>query len=358
MSNQTEAFCLLINNCHTLEFYACQQDQYFINNTIFYFYPGNHTLDRSLDLKNVHNVTIQGLSGSEPVNLALDSLVSIIWKNCQCIKISSIDFYLADNFTHSLVFELTQSVELSNITIFGKRSSGCSSILSQESTLDISDSRFVEIKGLIGSALMISDSSVVTFIGNNRFDSNEAKLGGAIYLHSSVLTFNGHSHLINNIASRLSMSDINDTLCYLSLSEIEYQYWYSGGAIFSNNSTLIISNNSSFIENFAREYGGSIFAIYGNMTIRAQGSVLFDRNHAGFSGGAINLVYTTSEIIVNGSISFQNNNAFFGGAIYVVNTNVSFSMEKASTSSHNFLNVCHSKTDSQYYGILIFFLTM
>ena len=193
-------------NFRTLEEYAVQQDQHFVNDTIFYLYPGIHTLNRSLETKNVHNLTIHGLSGSEPVIVVLDSLVSIIWKNCQCIKFSTIDFYLVDNFTHSIVFELTQSVQLLNISVFGNRSSGCSSILSQDSTLDISDSNFAGIKVLIGSALIISDSSVVTFAENNRFESNEAKRGGAIYLHNSMLTFNGISHLINNVANRMNVS--------------------------------------------------------------------------------------------------------------------------------------------------------
>ena len=117
----------------TLEEYASQQDQYFVNDTIFYLYPGMHTLSRNLDVTDVHNLTIEGLSGSEPVVVVLDSSVSIIW----CIKLFSVDFYLADNFTYSIVFELTQSVELSNISIFGNGSYGCSSVLSQESTLDI-----------------------------------------------------------------------------------------------------------------------------------------------------------------------------------------------------------------------------
>ena len=174
---------------HTLEFYASQQDQYFVNDTIFYFYPGIHTLDRSLDLKNVHNVTIRGLSSSEPVILILGSSVRIIWRSCWCIKFSSIDFYLAESFTHTI--ELTQSVQLSNVSIFGNGSSGCSSILIQGSALDINDSGLVVIKGIIGSALMISDSSVVTFAGNNRCENSEAEHGGAIYLHSSMLTLKG-----------------------------------------------------------------------------------------------------------------------------------------------------------------------
>ena len=66
---------------------------------LFYFYPGIHTLNRSLHVENVHNLTIQDLSGSEPVILVINQCYL---ENCFCIKISSIDFYLTEynKFSH------------------------------------------------------------------------------------------------------------------------------------------------------------------------------------------------------------------------------------------------------------------
>ena len=44
--------------CHNLSFYS---DDYFTDDTIFYFLEGTHTLQRTLEINNVSNLTLQGL---------------------------------------------------------------------------------------------------------------------------------------------------------------------------------------------------------------------------------------------------------------------------------------------------------
>ena len=135
--------------CLTLQEYADQPDVYFINNTIVYFEPGSHQLNSTLKLSNVHNFTFQGLPSDVDANVLLGSLVSITWKNCSNIEIFSLTFSLLKSFTFSIVFEHTQLVQLSNISVFGHGNEhvGCSSIMSRHSTLCIRDSNFAGIQG-------------------------------------------------------------------------------------------------------------------------------------------------------------------------------------------------------------------
>ena len=76
---------LLIFETAALKYYVtpnkttgCSNDQqqvYFTNDTIFFFELGNHRLNSSLTLTNLHNLTFQGLPGNESVNVSLGSLV-------------------------------------------------------------------------------------------------------------------------------------------------------------------------------------------------------------------------------------------------------------------------------------------
>ena len=64
--------------CFTVNEYASNSDEYFVNNTRFYFYPGIHRLDYSLNLVNVHNFSFLGWpDGDQVVTIAVDSSASI-----------------------------------------------------------------------------------------------------------------------------------------------------------------------------------------------------------------------------------------------------------------------------------------
>lgn len=122
--------------------YASEPEVYFVSNTIFYFYPGIHRLRDSLRLKNLYNFSFRSLP-TETDNdtfISVCNSASITWEKSWNIEISSISFFLNDTFTFIIRFELSLFVKLSNISVFGRGYRGYSSIISQESTLDISNS--------------------------------------------------------------------------------------------------------------------------------------------------------------------------------------------------------------------------
>ena len=304
------------STCLTLQEYANQPDKYFTNHTIFYFQPGSHRLNSDLNVVNLHHLTLQGLQDSELVNVLFGPSISVTWKNCSNIEISSISFSLLDYFIYGIVFKHSNLVQISNVSVFGNESIGCSSIMSLHSTLGIKDSNFVGIQGTFGAALMIVGSCVI-FTGNNKFVSNTALFGGSLYLFESTVTLNGISTFMNNNSSKGSGLDHYCTYRARVFVIIDNYMKGSGGAIYCKSSTLIINGEYSIFANNSAEASGGAIAARINGSITIQGFTLFERNVAyELEGGAISFLFGT--LILHGNISFINNKAIKGGALSVV----------------------------------------
>ena len=306
--------------CRTLQEYASEPERYFANNTSFYFYSGVHRLDDSLRLKNVHNISFQGLpTGNGVVNILMAFSASISWEKSWNIEISSINFILLDNFSFTLRFELSLFFHLSNISIFGNGYSGCSSVMSHESEIDISNSKFIGINGFLGAAVMMVASNI-TFRGNNVFLNNTAASGGSIYLFDSRLTLNGTNLFLNNTSSSYSEELINGKMssCNYHTEKIK-RYTGSGGAIFCITSYLRVYEHSNFTANVAKSTGGALLVDTSDFFIH--GIAAFSQNIADDSGGALLLTNTTSNI--SGNLSLNRNEAEAGGAIVVTKGKIS-----------------------------------
>lgn len=96
----------------------------------------------------------------------------------------------------------------------------------------------------------------------------------------------------------------------------------SGGAIYSNQSSVSFSGNVSFISNSADESGGAIYAISSNVAWNGDDAIQFGFNSAN-DGGAI-FAYESAVSWVGSDTRFVSNSAFDGGAIHVHNSTVSW----------------------------------
>ena len=272
----------------TLEDYA-NQPVNFANNTIFYFCPGTHRLNTSLKLTSVHNFTMQGLPENETVLVVLNPLINITWDTCYNIEISSISFKLIGHISYSIIFEQSLLVRLFNITVLGSERKGQSSTTIQNSSLVITDSKFIGIYGFMGAALRIFDYSVVTFTGHNAFKNNKAKYGGAVYSLESVLIFNGTNLFMNNTGTtygggiEVVLSDVTlaETVMFVGNMAI------MGAAIYSTDSKVTVKGNTSFELNIAY-YGGGIM-VFGTskLVLIVPVYLIFTQNYAKIAGGAL-----------------------------------------------------------------------
>ena len=270
----------------------------------------------------------------------------------QNVSLSSIHFYVTENFTHLLVFENTSAINLSNIAITSDMNGvGCSAVLIKDSDdANFLDTSFIGISGIYGAALVV-DRSNVTFSGNSTFMYNHGYVGGAIFSISSSLLFNGNNTFMNNKVS-YDGTVLDTALCSYSntttavVAESNYYCTGSGGAVTSLCSLLIISGNSKLIKNCAGNYGGTIFTsslewtsgfeIGGNCSnLRINGNSTFAENQADL-GGAIATLASSS--IFEGLVKFVSNSAnSYGGAlaIFESSSEVKFLIEKVSFSNNN-----------------------
>ena len=306
----------------TFDQYANDPEQHFISDTTFIFLPGEHQLNCSLDLDGVQNVSFQGML-TENVMVQLGPQVGLVFSNCEGIEIKSLIFLLSGDYEYRLMFYDASNVNLQNIVFLSteeENTHGNSSVVSQASEINISDSSFMGLRGQFGAALLVLDSSNVTFMGTNTFTNNSAKLGGAIHSVSSALQFDGISIFTDNIAS------LDDTHKSDDLDDGGI-----GGAVYVSNSQLIMTGCGQFLTNSAKNLGGAVAAV-NNSVVVINGSscdsnpigIVFDGNYvtsvaeAPFneigSGGAIYINYSIANIT---NISLQNNSSpMHGGAAY------------------------------------------
>ena len=189
--------------CFTIDEYASLIDKFFLNDSTFSFGPGNHSLNIGLNISGINNVSFIGFpDNSDAVMVFINRSACIIsWEDCGNIEITNIKFIIKSNFPHILLFNSSLLVKLTNITILGNGHTGCSAIISNKSTVNISNSKFIGIKGHSGTTLLASESNI-TFAGINFFTENMASVGGAVNFYHSCVFFNGINIFSNNSAIR------------------------------------------------------------------------------------------------------------------------------------------------------------
>ena len=348
----------------TFDQFAQNPEQYFLSDTTFIFLPGDHQLSISINLHCIHNVSLHGMLTEGYVTIRLGSQVGLSFDNCDGIEIRSLNFLLSDNFEYGLMLSETNDAKLYNITLGpedGTNSTGCSAIVSQVSTINISDSSFVGINGQNGAALLALNSSRIIFTGVNNFSHNSANLGGAVHSVGSTLQFTGISSFTNNSAI-LNVLHENHTqsLCFNNNSNDSGM----GGAIYAENSNVNISSCAQFLGNKATNLGGAI-AVVNDSKVIIDGSscftelqpmivtVLFDGNHVingSFSyfmnvvrSGAGGAIFANDCVININNVSLINNTSpGYGGAAHFNLSNITL---------HN-INAVNNRVDNFFGGAI------
>ena len=349
--------------CLTLADYAnrSNKDTYFVDGSTFYLSLGNHVLDIGLKLSGIFNVSFSGLPDIGANIMVLNS-AGITWEMCENIEISNIVFNVITHFTYIISFEFTFYVKLFNITFLGDHDIvGCSSIICERSTVDISNSTFVGIIGFSGASLTASES-LITLAGNI-FSKNIALLGGAISLFKSTVSVRGNNSFVENSAlSRFTHPRDDIVGICKHLFDSESLEAGSGGAIYcvssnlSNNDCSIIKKNVTnetllvgvggqsnnfcshsykssyllFLDNSASRVGitlgsgGALFIHKSVISFNFKCNIYCKNNWVNYNGGAI--VLTESSMQLCGNVSMVSNGAMYGGAMYTESSNISFSL--------------------------------
>ena len=261
----------------TFDQFAQNPEQYFLSGTTFIFHPGDHQLYNTISLHGIQNISFQGMSVEESAIIRLGPQIGLSFDDCDGIEIKSLNLILSGDFEYRIMFSDTNDVKIHNVMMRqeNKNSTGCSAMVSKVSVITISDSSFMDISGQSGAILVAINSSLITFTGSNRFSNNSAKLGGAIHSICSTLQFTGPG--ITNFENNTAFSNENDTYtpCFSNVYNNDNGL---GGAVFAENSHIIISGCAQFVGNIATYRGGAI-AVINSSTIVIDGSLCFNELH-------------------------------------------------------------------------------
>ena len=142
--------------------------------------------------------------------------------------------------------------------------------------------------------------STINIFGSNYFSRNQVLIEGTLFVFNSRVFFNGSTIFDGN--EGFGTPD----------------YPVQGGAIYMENSTVVIQGTANFTENSITGFGfgGAISALGSNLSINA--TVIFFNNSAG--GGVI--YAEVSCVQLAGVVTFENNQAVIGGAILMVDGSV------------------------------------
>ena len=229
--------------CLTLDQYNQQTETYFTTGSTFVFLAGNHTINTTVNLTSISEITLRGERNSQ-VNILCLNRFGFIIQNVSHLSIEGLVFLSASTTIGTVAMKIIDSngVWIHNVGFQGSF-----------------------IKTLRGLHITSSDTITVTSCS---FEGNSAHDGGAIYVTAeSNLTLNA-SRFIVNIATR------------------------HGGAIYASGSNLTLSDNM---------FSGNIAGIGGAMYVTAESSVTisdnaFTHNRAVFDGGAIYSKYSIVSI--------------------------------------------------------------
>ena len=94
--------------CLTIDEYASQIDKFFLNDSIFSFNPGNHSLNIGINISSINNVSFYGLPDNSVTIMVLNRSSCISWEDCKNIEITNINFIIESDFGYILSLILFQ----------------------------------------------------------------------------------------------------------------------------------------------------------------------------------------------------------------------------------------------------------
>ena len=229
--------------CLTLDQYNQQKETYFTTGSTFVFLAGNHTINTTVNLTSISEVTLRGERNSQ-VNILCLNQFGILIQNISILSIEGLVFLSGNTTIGTVALKIIDSneIRIDNVGFQGSYSFS---------------------KKYTGLDITFSDTITVT---SCYFEGNTAENGGAIYVTAeSNLTLNACTFIGNNAARH-------------------------GGAIYASGSNLVLSDNM-FSGNTAGDGGAMYVTAESSVTISDNA---FTHNRAGGNGGA---VYSEESII-------------------------------------------------------------
>ena len=306
-------------SCLTLSMLAANSSNYLDSNTMvtMAFLEGNHTLDSELVVSNIDGSLMLSTYGSGTTAIICSGGASLVFRNITLLQINGLKFIRCsskvehvDQFTlensrfhggdkdsalhlmHTNT-SIVQSFFMSNTAgTYQGHVEVFAHIRDNYYTFPYPLPNIQSNSARVGGALIVT-SSIVN-VKRSHFESNTAKMGGAIYLELGSIINISNCTFINNSATGCS-----DDHCH-------------GGALFIDSGCTVTAHNSTFMNNTAG-YGGGAIALFQGAFLDTHN--VLSSNIAGSLGGAI-FAYSRSRITINKGC-YSKNRCTYGGAIYL-----------------------------------------
>ena len=324
----SSTLCPAKYNCTTLSHFVNYSNHLKLNTNLIFF-PGSHTIDSNITIKNVTTFSMSSiLNTSSSITITCHragDTVGISFTNVTEVDVSGLNFTSCGYHRVNLV----KQYRLRGCTFMNHNRTAVKLINSSAyitATSFISNSvQDIDLTLRIGAAIIVNGSEVS--IMHSKFERNSAVFGGGaifVTLESKAI---------------ISCSTFTDNHVDRKEHRISYIYFLSphGGALYSDDGCTIVIDNSSFIKNSALCGGvlssknSRLFVQQSNFTdnsVSDNGGVIasdtsllylvknqFINNFAHLAGGVFNLDHTNSTIIDS---VFINNEAQNGGVIHVL----------------------------------------
>ena len=182
---------------------------------------------------------------------------------------------------------------------------------------------FVECAASYEGGAVYSYAATASLTGNITFESNSATSGGALHARWSNVRVTERSKFEKNIAVfGGGIYTDNSTFIFNDSSTFRgNKADYTGGGIYTARSVLNFVGTSSMIENSAAREGGGIYTRDGS-AVNVLGWSNYQNNSAEYTGGGISAFQSSFKLA--GHNTFESNKAAEGGGFYAFDCTVNF----------------------------------
>ena len=334
--------------CHNLSFYIADYASYFIDNTIFYFLEGTHTLQDTLEISDVNNITLQGLGEIEQgfhetimqstsvIMCSDNNRAGIEFTNCVDVAIKSLTVAncgLATNISDQRLYSgQLYSVQTNVSFLF----------------VDIINVTLEWVSVLNGSDYgLCLVNALDVFIVYSSFANNGAPEtlngGNVLILYDDKLETLTRVNIVKSnftlgLGYGMALWYLNDSKANVIIDNSNFLYnvvQYRGGGVYIrlySGSGSIEFHNCTIYNNTGQQYGGGvqINSYGGNGRIKFDNCTIYNNTvqRYGSNGGGVSIILYGG----NGRIEFcnctvYNNSAYYDGGGMYVNLNGNGSIE-------------------------------
>ena len=347
--------------CLTLDQYNQQTETYFTTGSTFVFLAGNHTINTTVNLTRISEITLRGERNSQVNILCLNRFGFLI----QTVSNLSIEglMFLSGNTTVALNIINSNGVWIHNVEFQGSYSfikTFTGLHITSSDTITVTSCSFEGNTADNGGAIYVTAESNLTLNASTFIGNNATRYGGAIYASGSNLTLSDNMFSGNTAGNGGAMYVTAESSVTISDTAFTHNSAIYGGATYSENSIVNIygsTKNSSILssEGYCRtcdmittipksipyeevimelnealcathftnntaEYGGAIF-IKNSIMLFSGSVIMFRYNSGAKKGGAMDIVGGSSVTSNASNLFFNLNKAYEGGGLLIVTSN-------------------------------------